>query len=671
MSEQTFWIIGDNILECERALEVIAASLGDESVIQRLDGPPYAPTLRVTSSEFEFDFQLFPGHGRWQYELADHLKALGAPLREAADAVLVAVEPSGEEVAVEPILAFEFCGALPAGNNAWQRCGRAVALAEARVPYLYFAELGGIEMGPDRVAKAARFPNPIVPFAYLALGETAGTIAMPVFDRSPSMPPSLLDAFEGSFGTDEAKAIIRDILTGAADPQPAIEALEQKGVAVVRALSEGRRRVDTLRGEEWDQLANESTGPLRAAYLLERGLTWRKRTSIAVTTTFRPLIALAVEHGAAAAGATEIPICVLPGATRGDFAAAVRSLYEGRIDEEFLEWLSEDRPLVMVWIAGFKPRGDDSRPDRGLMPLARMIFGRAVDYLAVIYGPGSADTWNRFDADLSGLARTNGLWEAVVGLSDGILIDSLTAATVASTGRLTGAAERDPPPHERHRITASRQAPRIFGEHDVDAVLHVLFAAGLSPLLFESMCNPPGGDWSGLSFQESVDGDITRWTSLPRVTAPGSKRPDHVVLLREGGATAFAIESKDAARAVEDAIGPRLVAYVNSLLDVAPNIQRQRADAVWSTFAEDYTRADTVVLSGVAFAYARENLAEVSRRADVDLVIGAEFLRDEERVLLHVAARTAAERFAAELSEVAANFEGRIEVHIDRLDHGV
>ena len=43
------------------------------------------------------------------------------------------------------------------------------------------------------------------------------------------------------------------------------------------------------------------------------------------------------------------------------------------------------------------------------------------------------------------------------------------------------------------------------------------------------MCNPPGGDWSGVTLLDFGSGAEYRWTSLPRVSGKDGKRPDHVI----------------------------------------------------------------------------------------------------------------------------------------------
>jgi hypothetical protein len=185
-------IHGDNILECEDAMGVILAALskGRADRPRLLDGPLWAPSfVLMDQAEVCAEIQLFPGYGRWPYDIARELKRLGAPLREMVDAIVTEVE---DEAGLQerPILAFEFCGALPAGNQSWQRCGRVLNAAYPRIPFFYFAELGGAELDSDRQYKAGRLPNPLIPFAYLALGDALSTLALPVFEPSPSIRPS-------------------------------------------------------------------------------------------------------------------------------------------------------------------------------------------------------------------------------------------------------------------------------------------------------------------------------------------------------------------------------------------------------------------------------------------------------------------------------------------------
>lgn len=661
-------IYGDNIIECKRALLLITQSLGGETVKTTwLPSPLYAPKYRLQDEgDLLLDAELLPGYGRWKYDIQEHMRSLGASLREAADAVVVRLtsEADGEQIGA-PVVAFEFCGALPAGNNAWQRCGRALACAEAGIPYLYFAELGGAELNADRIAKAARFPNPLVPFGYLTLGLDAESIALPVFGPSPSISVDMAKAFAESFGEAEARAVVRAIFREKSPPREVVEALEQKAARTTQALADLRRRADSLKGDDWTELATRGNGAARARWLVRKKMPWLKKVGIdGRTETLPDLLRATVQAGAVAVGSRDMPLCLLSAEGRGKLAQSVAALFRARVSTEFIQWLGDnDKPLVVIWVAGFKPRGDDSRPDRGLVAFARMLFGDTVQYLTVIYGPATQDTWQRFATDLPYLARTNGLWEAIVAVSDAILVDSSTAGGLRSRGVLV------PKPQGSKRAAVSIRMPETevpaFGEHDVDTVLHTLFTNAVDLGVFEGMCNPPGGDWSGISFQSAADGEVVRWTSLPRVSGVDSKRPDHAIIFYGTPPSVMVAESKDTSSRVEAGIGPRLTIYLQNLLKVAPNVIRTVGARTWGPYSGPAVSPIPTIISAAAFPYTSvPEMRRVLQRANVDAVLAVEFVPSKERVLLHVLTSSAAKWFPPKLAELSKRFAGRMEAQV-------
>ena len=144
------------------------------------------------------------------------------------------------------------------------------------------------------------------------------------------------------------------------------------------------------------------------------------------------------------------------------------------LNSGFLDWLRNEEPLVICWVMGFKPRGDDARPDRGLPPFARMLVGPDADILTVVYGPAPAAHWSLLLENPRGLASQNGLWEAIQVTSDAILADSATD-NVTTHGFLRAHWE-----HAGTSTTAESMLvtprPERIGEHDVDTVIHTMFA---------------------------------------------------------------------------------------------------------------------------------------------------------------------------------------------------
>ena len=171
--------------------------------------------------------------------------------------------------------------------------------------------------------------------------------------------------------------------------------------------------------------------------------------------------------------------------------------------------------------------------------------------------------------------------------------------------------------------------PKRFGENDVDTVIHTLLVRlADSNDVFEGMCNPPGGDWSGLSLL-SVDRKIEqRWLTLPRVSRTGTKRPDHVfqlfnVLPRP---IILCVESKELPRSVEDEIGPQVVAYVANLLVSPSSVERASTERLWSFSERRLNVGDFKLASAAAFISCDPmRIAEVRKRASVDLLFCFEF----------------------------------------------
>lgn len=656
-------IHGDNIVECDRALRLIMDAL-DPSEEQWIESPLYVPRFKIrTPGLKDLEVQLFSGFGRWAFDLDRTLRERGAPFVEAADAVITAAGDQDDEFVEQPLLAIEFCGSLPAGNNAWQRCGRALTYAKAGVPYLYISELGGYELTSDRVRKSARMPNPLVPFGYAALHQISDQFALPIYLPSPSIDSSNAAAYDELFGTSELEGLVRSVLLEES-PQKYIDRAVDKALGITAQIaSERSRGSSVLQGEDWVQL-HAHTQSDRLGFLLARGLPWSKRITIQTTATLHGVQAALSELAPAAAGAADMPFGVLGRDKRRRFASALADLYGDALSQPFLRWVGRDQShLAIAFVAGFKPAGEDSRPDRGMVPLARMVLGDEIDLLSVVYGPGRPEMWSRFDQDPAGEARRNGLWRAVISLSDAVLADSLTRA--APIGILTERARSSRDPVSNLPIPAASETP-TFSEHDVDTVLRMLLS-GQPGLVFEGLCNPPGGDWSGISILDVATGSEFRWTSLPRVTAANGKRPDHVFQFHgPSGPIALSIESKDRARDFDRDIGPRLRNYVADLFKLPPNIMRAGKRATWQEQRSSSGAWSGEVYSAGAFIFTGEDLSAVADEESFDMVFAVDLARPPE-VTVRLAYRPALEEAALTIRRLAERFNGWVVVEEDAL----
>ena len=163
-----FRIYGDNIVECERALGLIVEALGAvKSDITNTHFSIVIPKIVINKNGQQYSFSLISGYGdnRWTVDILKLLDSKGGLLREAPDSLITEIVDGKEDT----LLAIEFCGALPAGNQAWQRNGRALSFAYSKIPYFYITEIGGYELDGDRDRKAERVPNPLIPFSYVGI----------------------------------------------------------------------------------------------------------------------------------------------------------------------------------------------------------------------------------------------------------------------------------------------------------------------------------------------------------------------------------------------------------------------------------------------------------------------------------------------------------------------
>jgi len=197
--------------------------------------------------------------------------------------------------------------------------------------------------------------------------------------------------------------------------------------------------------------------------------------------------------------------------------------------------------------------------------------------------------------------------------------------------------------------------------------MHLLFATEIEAGIFEAMCNPPGGDWSGLSVMNFRAGDEYRWTSLPRVSAVGGKRPDHVIQLdsTKESVILLAIESKDAPAKIQATLGPALTTYVEKLLEMPP-VAAKTADSDWQLWQSDDSPLRNVhIVSGGAFCWTAErDLTLCLDKCRFDFVMALEFDSVEQSALLHVRVGPQAEFLLSKIYDLAQRFGGRLKVQV-------
>lgn len=656
-------IHGDNIIECERALSLIALAYNGKVIAKSKN--IIVPSYSIQTIEKEiFEVELLGGHDRWNVNFNTELTKYGAPLREATDAYITKV--SKDEKTEELLLAIEFCNALPAGNNAWQRNGRAVTCAEIGIPYFYFAEIGGVELDGDRKVKAPRFPNPIVPFSYLTSSKSLNVVSVPIYEAHPAITNELRKKFTHIFGKEASLNLLKSIIEQS-QINDAMDVLIEKGTTLVKILSNDRKRVDTFRALEWDEFLKLSTGQKKAEWIKNHPnkQVWRKKSSekVNVTTTFKTLLTKTQELNLLSIGAKEIPICLVANGNIKKFASLLREIYPAVKIKALADKIeTKNKPLIIVWVTGFKPRGDDSRPDRGLVPLARMLFGNDIDILTIVFGPAGKQTWKTFKDNTSKLATDNGLWQAVLNLSNYVLADSATS----EFGVLANIIDRDLERKSVKVIFNAAKPSGIYGEHDVDTAIHTMFSRQLSLNIFESMCNPPGGDWSGISYFNFEDKTEYRWTSLPRVSETKAKRPDHIIQIHTKKEEIFlVIESKNNARDLDENIGERLTEYVNVLFKIPPTAYKPNKQDWQSFLGKKSPLNNAVTYSGGSFVY--KNLDEMKKEMQegkLDFVLAFEFKNDRTETIGHLLLSDKSKFLNGIFTAIVSEFNGSVKIKI-------
>jgi len=609
MNERHIRIHGDNIVECERTLNMIVEAFNASCVL--LKHPVYFPKYRVETGSCAFEIELLSGHGRWGgIDLGNIVSQHGGRLRESADSYITEIQDGEEQV----LLAIEYCSALPAGNNAWQRNGRALASVMANVPYLYYAEIGGIELDENRTPKAPRYPNPAVPFSYITLSKDMGRVCLPVYRAHPSMTEENMKLYKDTLGYADGLRYLKGILLGE-DTSEIVASLANKALALVKILSDTRQRRDTLRGNEWKLLLNSRNRVSRLARY--DGIEWKKKSAskVAVTDTFDLLKEEVESLSAKPITAKDLPFCIIPKANVSTLKSWLKKTYR-RMNPA----VDTKKDLAIVWITGFKPRGDDSRPDRGLAPLCRMLLGRDANIMAVVSGPGTKYTWDLLTKSPDELCNSNGLFQAIFVCCNYLLVDSTTC-----NKKMFISIKESVLPREDLITFPYIEKPVVsYFEHDTDCAIHQIFAHHEADGIYECFCNPPGGDWSGISFYRG--NEEYKWTSLPRVSE-ASKRPDHIFQFSHEAKPLFiTIESKGLGRDLEDNIGNRLKDYIKDLFQSEPTAYRTSENTKWRFFDGTLGKVGYGLLAVGAFLYKNdEELSQHLDRGNLDAIFAFEF----------------------------------------------
>ena len=584
-----FRIHGDNIVECERITSLILDETDPSSIEISLISPStivYKIRLDYLGRHFEWQLELLPGFNkagrrRWKGNIFAGLKNSGSFLDETPDAVVTCVEDALETI----LCGIEFCSALQAGNQAWQRSGRAFSTGRTGCPYLYIVDFVKYELDSrTRKRKALRFPNPAVPYSYISFSRETKNFVAQVYVRSEEfdkdLDRSLRNFDENNFAEGELSRYIVKRMCGF-DTRNEEEVILQKNFNVVLFLASGSRPATNFTPAQWRQLYESQQGIVR--FSLENSVF-----------NFRKTITTKGHHGCSAElldlveslsvglASRDLPFGIIPAANRRRLADGIYRLYPNYDNAVLDRIASNHSDLILCMIKGFKPRGDDNRPDRGILPLAAMLTSTDTEVMTYIYGPVIERNFNALIENPERLAGSSGFWRSILALSNFVALDVPILARHPYNGEIlldTSELKKryiQCPDEDGLTQNVFSSIPQSFHEDDVDTGIHFLFSHLLRKFCFEGMCNPPGGDWSGLSV---LYGDYeVRWLSLPRVSEEiEGKRPDHVLELFGvfERPVLLSIESKERSFDLEENVGEGLVNYIRNLMDYIPNVERR------------------------------------------------------------------------------------------------
>uniref|UniRef100_UPI00405652E7 hypothetical protein n=1 Tax=Agathobacter sp. TaxID=2021311 RepID=UPI00405652E7 len=204
-------------MECERIAKLILEETDPTSVEISLMSPStivYNIRFNYLGRHFEWQLELLPGFNkagrrRWEANIFTGLKNSGSFLDETPDAIVTYVENGLETI----LYAIEFCSALQAGNQAWQRSGRAFSTGRTGCPYIYVVDFVDYELDPKtRERKSLRFPNPVVPYSYINFSEDSENFVAQIYIRSAEfdkhLEPKLRGFDENNFAEAELSRYI-------------------------------------------------------------------------------------------------------------------------------------------------------------------------------------------------------------------------------------------------------------------------------------------------------------------------------------------------------------------------------------------------------------------------------------------------------------------------------
>lgn len=621
----TFRIHGDNIVECERIAKIIINTIKPKEIRTYLLAPStMAIELKTVFLNTHINWQLIllPGFNkntkrRWEANIFDALREAGSYFDETPDAIISKINDNKTE---SIILGIEFCSALQAGNQAWQRSARAFSTGRTGCPYIYIVDFVKYELNnKTRERKNLRFPNAAIPYSYVNFSKNTGNFVAQLYIKSEEFDKNkdkaLNDFSEDDFGSTDLGIYIVKLLLGC-NTSAEENTILRKNMNVVRFLAKNTDHKKNFTDTEWQNIYELKCNNIIDYAIEKNRFIFHKTIASKSHHGQSQNIVKLIDKLSIGLASRDLPFGIIPVSSRPIFAKQLSKLYPKFSANTIHEIETNKKHLLVALIKGFKPHGDDNRPDRGLLPLASMLSATDVDVLTFIYGPIIEGNLKLLDTTPQKLAAKNGLWRSILALSNYVLLDvPVLASQNYDAERLYNTSVLKN--YYSNLGTGKTLQPKVafsntsvnFGEDDVDTAIHYLFTHILGKYCFEGMCNPPGGDWSGFSVLDC--GYENRWLSLPRESdIVDGKRPDHILELFKvfKKPLLLSIESKEKSVDLETDVGTKLITYIKKLMNFVPSAQRnldtKKIEWTWGEKKVDFNNFETISAAAYLKKYA-------------------------------------------------------------------
>ena len=553
-------IYGDNIVECFKIITRIRKVFKLDELSLDVSTKFLTPKVTGKSANYRFIFNIYANFDKWENNPITFIsKKYQSKLQEYPD-VIVFEKKEKEEIL---LFAVEFSNALSAGNQAWQRQGRCFSFSNSKINFFYVVELGGSELDSNRKEKSIRYPNPVVILSYLNFMEKFKKPFYPIFELSSNSTDNFRNEYKEIVSKNDFENCLNDILTTNEISNKNIISITNKTKEYFLKLFNRAGNINNY--TDINNLINNNINTFD--YFTKNKFDWKKSISIKTTTTLKKLKNISEKYGFSIIS-KNLPFVLIPEKNRIKFINELKNIY--KLNETNLSKLKNKKKIVLCFILGFKPRGDDARPDRGLNPLLKMIFNDEASIISIIYGPATMSLWKTLNSSIEQVKKNNGLFNSIFQISDVLLVDSKNYPNTFER-IFFKKEEKLNKGKDKIKFNSSINAVKV-NEHDVDNALFLFFRFISKIPFFESMINPPGGDWSNIDLIDNRK-NIYRWTNLPRVSGKNTKRPDHIYTfnITNDKKISLIVESKYRPNDLEENIGVKLTNYVMELTRYYPN----------------------------------------------------------------------------------------------------